>query len=198
MVDPTDVEVEMARKECDVSRANQEGWTAEQHEYVRRQTEKSRNMMWIHERSSRLCQRKHYMVVIPTLFITSTISAAELGRTSTGEDLRGMTPLRLGLLALLSTFLTSLSNLLKYGERAVSHASAVSQYQRLITDLEATNLLDDRSGQPAFQSYITTVVTTQENITSSAPSPPMSVIDWFNKHFTVDRPDMPMILRTGD
>ena len=200
MSDSNDNSVELTQIPIDVEASPQatkpkgehDVWNTEQIKYVKEHVQKSKSMMWIHERSSRTMMMRHYCLTIPTLFFSSAISAAEIGRDSTGSDVDGFSPMRIAMLAMASAFLTSISNLMKYGERSQCHTNTVKQYQKLVLEMETTVLLDDK---PNFANYITMVINTQENISNSAPTPPMSIIGWFNRRFEPELDKLPFMYR---
>ena len=164
-------------------------WNDEQARHVELLTSRHKNMMWVHERSSRQCRAKHLMITIPTLAVTSTVGFFEL------MDYEETPHWVLGVLALFGTMLTSMSNLLQYAEKAHAHKTAVLQYQSQILK-EETVILSE--AKPEFSSFTAEIAVFQESVMGTAPLPNISVIGLFHKKFHPNVNEVPIILRIGE
>ena len=164
-------------------------WNDEQAHHLKVITSRHKNMMWVHERSSRECRAKHLMITIPTLAITSTVGFFEL------MDYDETPHWVLGILALFGTMLTSLSNLFQYAEKAHAHKTAVLQYQSQILKQETVFLSEEK---PEFNPFASEIAVFQESVMGTAPLPSISVIGLFHRKFHPDVNDVPIILRMGE
>jgi hypothetical protein len=152
------------------------GWTADEVDMIEQMKRVCVINMFVQSSSAHIFDVAHNLLTIPNIVVGGVMSVS-LFSTDCGK-----TKVAAGVLAIVSTILSSLTKQISAGERAQQHCFVVKEYHSLIRNIDVTMTLDKRDPYEK-EKFIRDVQLELDRLYMVQPEPSWLAIRWFEKRY---------------
>jgi hypothetical protein len=157
-------------------------WSNQLETLIAREAEKCRGLAWIHQRAELQQTYRNNMVQIPVIILSTLAGTASVGSTALFPDNAQVASIIIGGISIAVGVMNTLANYYSFAKRSEAHRIAYIQYSKLFSQISIELSLprNERADPPILLKLIRD---TMERLSETTPSPPVSIINAFNKTF---------------
>jgi hypothetical protein len=169
-------------------------WTKEQEDLLKQWCEKAACYRWLHENAQAYFQRRHYIMTIPVIVLSTVAGTANFSLGSlVSSDSKEWYSMGIGAINLISGLIATLANFFRFAERMESHRSSGIQFSKFQRNISAELALSPAERENA-RDFVKLCRSEYDKLIEQSPPIPDKIIDWFNRDFEDDedisKPDM--------
>jgi hypothetical protein len=157
-------------------------WSDQLETLIAKEAEKCRGLAWIHQRAELQQTYNNNMIQIPVIVLSTLAGTASVGSSSLFPENTTIASVVIGGVSIVVGVMNTLANYYSFAKRSEAHRIAYIQYSKLFSQISIELSLprEERSSPPMLLKLIRD---TMERLSETTPSPPVSIINQFNKTF---------------
>ena len=157
-------------------------WSVQLEILISKEAEKCRGLAWIHQRAELQQTYRNNMIQIPVIILSTLAGTASVGSTSLFPDNATVASVVIGGISISVGVMNTLANYYSFAKRSEAHRIAYIQYSKLFSQI-SIELALPRNERMAPPILLKLIRDTMERLSETTPSPPVSIINDFNKAF---------------
>jgi hypothetical protein len=157
-------------------------WSDQLETLIAKEAEKCRGLAWIHQRAELHQNYRNNIIQIPVIVLSTLAGTASVGSTALFGSNTQVASVVIGGVSICVGVLNTLANYYSFAKRSEAHRIAYIQYSKLFSQI-AIELSLPRNERMDPPSLLKLIRDTMERLSETTPSPPVSIINAFNKEF---------------
>lgn len=154
--------------------------------------EKCRGLAWINQKAEVYYSHRANAIAIPVIVLSTLAGTASVGSSSLFQGDTQISSVVIGLVSIGVGILNTISSYFSWSRKAEAHRIAFLQYSKLFSVIRVEMSLPRHERQEADR-LLQQIRDGMERLAETTPSPPLSILEEFNKHFkdedkTISRP----------
>lgn len=157
-------------------------WSEQLENLISAEGERCRGYAYLHQQCEQIYNKKNNYISIPVIILSTLTGATSMSSSSLFGDDTKISSIVIGLVSITVGILQTLSSFYQYAKKAESHHIAYLHYSKLFNSVAVELSLPREERLPVDQT-LSNLRQTMERLAETTPSPPISVLEEFNKRF---------------